>query len=98
MIGLTIYLLLFVAAMIGGCYIVLFKIKNKELRGILTAMLCGAACMMVAAYGNNIYLQYPNGLLIFGCETLVFLGPYFDKQLSKQKEEKEKEDADPQPA
>ena len=97
-IGLTIYLLLFVATMIGGCYIVLFKIKNKELRGILTAMLCGAACMMVAAYGNNIYLQYPNGLLIFGCETLVFLGPYFDKQLSKQKEEKEKEDADPQSA
>lgn len=94
-IGLTIYLLLFVATMIGGCYIVLFKIKNKELRGILTAMFCGAACMMVAAYGNNIYLQYPNGLLIFGCETLVFLGPYFDKQLTKQKEDKEKENADP---
>jgi hypothetical protein len=52
--------------------------------------------MMVAAYGNNIYLQYPNGLLIFGCETLVFLGPHFDRQLTKQKEEKE--DAEPQPA
>lgn len=94
-IGLTIYLLLYVATMIGGCYIVLFKIKHKELRGILTALLCGAACMMVAAYGNNIYLQYPNGLLIFGCETLVYLGPYFDKQLTKQKE---KENADAQPA
>ncbi len=94
-IGLTIYLLLFVATMIGGCYIVLFKIKNKELRGILTAMLCGAASMMVAAYGNFIYMQYPNGLLIFGCETLVYLGPYFDKQLTKQKE---KENADAQPA
>ncbi len=95
-IGLTIYLLLYVVTMIGGCYIVLFKIKNKELRGILTALLCGAACMMVAAYGNLIYLQYPNGLLIFGCETLVYLGPYFDRQLTKQKEEKE--NADPQPA
>lgn len=94
-IGLVIYLLLFVATMIGGCYIVLFKIKNKELRGILTAMLCGAASMMVAAYGNFIYMQYPNGLLIFGCETLVYLGPYFDKQLTKQKE---KENADAQPA
>lgn len=97
-IGLSIYLLLFVATMIGACYIVLFKIKNKELRGILTAFVCGAACMMVAGYSNLIYLQYPNGLLIFGCETLVFLGPYFDKQLTKQKEEKEKEDADLQPA
>lgn len=94
-IGITIYLLLYVVTMIGGCYIVLFKIKHKELRGILTALLCGAACMMVAAYGNNIYLQYPNGLLIFGCETLVYLGPYFDRQLTKQKEEKE--NADPQP-
>jgi len=94
-IGLILYLLLYAATMIGGCYIVLFKIKNKELRGILTAMLCGAACMMVAAYGNNIYLQYPNGLLIFGCETLVYLGPYLDRQLTQQKKE---ENADEQTA
>lgn len=97
-IGLSIYLLLYVATMIGGCYIVLYKIKHKELRGILTALLCGAACMMAAAYTSQIYQQYPNGLLIFGCETLVYLGPYFDRQLTKQKEEKEKKNANPQPA
>ena len=88
-IGVSIFILVYVAAMIGGAYIILFKIKDKELRGLLAALLCGAASMMVAGYGNQVYMQYPNGLLIFGCETIVYLGPYIDKRITQEKKEKE---------
>ena len=54
---------------------------------MLTAFTCASACMIVAAYGNNIYSQYPNTLLVFGLQTLVFMGPYFDRQIAAKKEQ-----------
>lgn len=87
-VGLILFLLLMSLAVIAESFIVLFRVRDKELRGILTAFTCGSACMLVAAYGNNIYTQYPNTLLIFGLQTLVFMGPYFDKQIVAEKERK----------
>jgi hypothetical protein len=89
-IGVSLYLLVLGLAIIAECYIVLFRIKDKQLRGILTAFTCGSACMIVAAYGNNIYTQYPNTLLVFGLQTLVFMGPYFDRQITAEKEKEQK--------
>ena len=85
-VGLVLFLLLMSLAVVAESFIVLFRIRNKELRGILTAFTCGSACMLVAAYGNNIYTQYPNTLLVFGLQTLVFMGPYFDRQITSEKE------------
>ena len=83
-IGITVFMLVSVLAIIANSYIVLFRIRNPQLRGVLTAFTCGSACMLVAGYGNFIYHQYPNALLIYGLQTLVFMGPYFDKQLTEQ--------------
>lgn len=82
-VGLVIYLSIWGYIILHGSYIILFKIKNRNLRGLLTAMLCGTFGMMCSAWGNEIYTQYPNSVLIYTCQTLVFLGPYFDKQISK---------------
>jgi len=87
-VGIAIFLLVLAGAIIAESFIVLFRIKDKQLRGILTAFTCGSACMIVAAYGNFIYHQYPNTLLVFGLQTLVFMGPYFDRQLTAEKEQK----------
>lgn len=85
-IGLVLYLSTWAAILIGGSYIILFRIKNKELRGLLAGMLCGTFGMMVSAYGNDFYTQYPNGILIYGCQALVFIGPYIDKGMTEKKE------------
>ena len=87
-IGIVLYLFVLCLAIVAASFIVLFRIRDKQLRGILTAFTCGSACMIVAAYGNNIYTQYPNTLLVFGLQTLVFMGPYFDRQLTAEKEQK----------
>ena len=83
-VGLTIYLILQFIIYAYGAYIILFKIKNEEIRGLLTGLLCGCAGLLVASYANQVSLQFPNGLLSFTCLTLVFLGPYLDKQYSKE--------------
>ena len=77
------------AIIVIGGYIILFKIKNKELRGLLAAMLAGTFGMMASAYGNEIYTQFPNGILIYTCQTLVFMGVYYDKELEDRKKQKE---------
>lgn len=68
---------------LSGSYILLFKIRNPEIRGPLTGMLCGCAGILVASYANMVYFQFPNGILIYSCFTFVFLGPYLDKQYSE---------------
>ena len=82
-VGIVIYLSIWGYIILYGSYIILSKIQNKELRGLLTGMLCGTFGMMCSAWGNEIYTQYPNCVLIYTCQTLVFLGPYFDKQILK---------------
>ena len=79
-VGISVFLLVLGISLLIQSYIVLFKVKDKELRGKLVAFTCGSACMIVAAYGNFVYHQYPNTLLVFGLQTLVFMGPYFERR------------------
>ena len=85
-VGLTIYLIIQFFIYSIGSYILLFKIKNPEIRGPLTAMLCGCAGLLVASYANMINFQFPNGLMVYTCLTLVFIGPYLDKQYTLEHE------------
>lgn len=83
-VGLSIYLVLHLFIFGIGSFILLFRVKNPEIRGPLTALLCGAAGLFVASYANQIYFQFPNGPIVYTCLTLVFLGPYFDKQYNDE--------------
>lgn len=78
-VGLCVFLGLHAVIFMLGSYILLFKIRNPEIRGPLTGMLCGCAGILVASYANMVYFQFPNGLLIYSCFTFVFLGSYLDK-------------------
>lgn len=83
-VGLIVYLVIQFFVFLCGSYVLLFRIKNPEIRGPLVGMLCGCAGMLVASYANMIYFQFPNGPIIYTCLTLVFLGPYFDKQYTAE--------------
>lgn len=82
-VGLCVFLGMHAIIFIAGSYILLFKIRNPEIRGPLTGMLCGCAGILVASYANMVYFQFPNGILIYSCFTFIFLGPYLDKLYSE---------------
>jgi hypothetical protein len=88
-VGLVVYLLLQGLTLAVGSYLLLFRIQSIEIRGPLVGMICGCGGILVASYANMVYFQYPNGPLIYTCLTLVFLGPYFDKQYIAAKAQKE---------
>jgi teichuronic acid biosynthesis protein TuaE len=81
-IGLTIFLTIFLYAFLRGSYILWFRIQDRELKGLLSALLGGIAGMLVSSYGNEMLQQFPNGPTVYMCLAFVLLGPQFDKEIS----------------
>ena len=95
-IGLTVFSVSMFLMFAGACWIVFFKLKNKSLIGIGGALCSAFAAIQLAAYANQVLLQYPNGLIFFGGLAIVYLLPYLEKdweiyeqtRLAKQEEKK----------
>ena len=84
-VGLGIHLinLLFIVAY--GAYLVFFKLKNTELKGLITAFVCGLSGVYVAAYSLEIIGQFPTSFIMFMCMTLIFRSRIIDDELEAKK-------------
>lgn len=80
MVGLMLHLFVLSYIVLKGFYIILFKIRNTELAGILGALLAGFAGVMGASYGNGVLGQIPTGPLIYLSWAFVFMGLQFDRE------------------
>ncbi len=95
-IGEYLFALVNVVSLFGGCYIVLFRLKNKSLQGIGAAFCCAFAAINVGGYANNILTQYPNIIIMFGGMALTYSLPKLEddynefegRLLAEQKEKK----------
>ena len=83
MVGLVLYLLLYMTIIGYGVYIILFKIRDTELRGFLSAILSGLFGMLASAYGNSIFTQYPTSILMAMSVAFVFMGRKFDDEIEQ---------------
>lgn len=81
-VGLVIYLTLILLILYKGASIAIKEIQNKELRGILLAMLSGIAGLIVSSYANEV-ISIPNGIIMYTLMGIVFAAKYYDKELSK---------------
>lgn len=69
-----------------GCFVVLFRLKNEELRGIIAAFTSGIAGLYVASYTLELMGQFPNGIIMYTFMTFIFLSPLYDKELMSDKQ------------
>ncbi|MEG0011771.1 MAG: O-antigen ligase family protein [Muribaculaceae bacterium] len=83
-VGLLLYIAGLVAVVINCAYIIMFKIKSREVKGVLTAMLCGIFGLMLSAYGNAFFGQYPTMIIVFVFLSIILKGQLLDKTVSKQ--------------
>ena len=63
----------------------MFKIRDPELFGILSAFACGIVGIMGASYGNGVYGQLPTGIIIYISMAFIFLGPKLDEEFIRIK-------------
>lgn len=95
-IGVTWFALMNALVLVGACWIIFFKLKNRSLMGIGSAWCAAFAAMHLGGYANQILLQYPNALVFYGGLTTVYLYPkmeqdfieYENKLLEKEAEKK----------
>ena len=81
-VGLILYLLIHGILFIWCGYIVLFKIRDKQLRGFISAWLSMDLGFFVAAYVNDI-MQYPNSIVLYSGFALCFASLSIDKSIEK---------------
>jgi hypothetical protein len=85
-IGLYLHLFILFYIVGKGSYIIMFRIKDKELFGKLSALHCGTFGILGASYGNMVLGQFPTHLIVFTSMAYVFLGVKLDKQIEELKE------------
>lgn len=90
-IGLVLHLGILFYILFMGCYLVLFKLKDKRLRGLICAVIAGIFGVMVSAYGNEILGQLPTGIIIYMCAAFIFLSPRYDRELLERRSEKDED-------
>lgn len=93
-IGLLLYLTIHCILFAWCSWILMFKVRNKRLRGLLSAWLCMNAGFFISAYVNDV-MQYPNSIVIYTGFALCLAGPYIDKVIyreEKTKQEKPKKE------
>lgn len=86
-VGLILYLAVHGALFVWCGWILMFKVMNKRLRGLLMAWLCMAAGFFLSAYANDV-MQYPNSIPVYTAFALCFTGQYIDKRMRQEKETK----------
>lgn len=83
-VGLILYLAIHGALFAWCSWILIFKVRNKKLRGLVAAWLSMDAGFFIASYVNDV-MQYPNQLPVYIGFALCFAAPHIDKQISTDK-------------
>lgn len=71
-VGLILHLFILMYIMFKSFYLIMAKVKAKELGNILGALLGGYIGIMGAAYGNGVLGQMPTGILIYLSWVFMF--------------------------
>ena len=81
-VGLIIHIFNLFFIVSYGAYLVYFKIMNTELKGLITAFVCGLSGVYLAAYSLEIIGQFPTSFIMFICMTLIFRSKVLDNRLA----------------
>lgn len=84
-VGLVLHLLIVFYILCHGAWLVVFRLRDKQLRGLTGAMICGIAGVTVMSYANEVFGQIPTGSIIYMCMGFIFLAPRFDRQLAEER-------------
>ncbi len=79
--GLSLYIAIYTIVILRCCFVVMFRIKDEELRHILAALLCGVFGMHLNGYVGSGMGMPPNNFFMAAAFAFILNGPYIDRQL-----------------
>ena len=87
-IGVTVFTICMILMLLGGCYIVLFRLKSPSLIGIGGGLCSAFVSIQLSGYVNQVLYLYPNGLTFFGGMAIVYVLPYLESEWIKFEEKR----------
>lgn len=87
-IGVTVFTCCMFMILLGGCVIVLFRLKSPSLIGIGGGLCAAFVSIQLGGYANQILYLYPNGLTFFGGMAIVYVLPYIEPEWIKYEEKR----------
>lgn len=85
-VGLILHLFILMYIMFKSFYLIMAKVKSKELGNILGALLGGFVGIMGAAYGNGVLGQMPTGILLYLSWVFLFSAQPLQREYNKRVE------------
>jgi len=85
LVGICLHLLMLGYFLGKGCGIV-WHLKDPALRYRAMALLAAFFGILVASYGNQVYSQFPTGIIMAIAIPLICLSPMYDEMIAKEKE------------
>ena len=83
-VGILLHIGILLYILARGAYLVVFKLRNTQLRGFTAALTAGISSIVVMAYANEILGQIPTGAILYMSMGFIFLAPRFDRELSRK--------------
>ncbi len=83
-VGFILFLMINGTLFVWCGWILIFKINDKYLRGLISAWLCMAAGFFISAYVNDV-MQYPNQIPLYTAFALCFTAPHIEQKMLIEK-------------
>ena len=80
-VGLVLYLLFIVGAILQAGKRLMLNVRDPMIKFYLLGWLCGIFGLLVSAYGNAFWGQFPTNIIVFSGLILAMNGKYFEKKL-----------------
>lgn len=90
-VGLVLNISIYVVILLGCCYIVMFKVRDKYLRQELAIFTCAVFGILLSGYTGAAPGMPPTNFIIVAMIAFVMNGPNIDKQLCQQNKSKNKQ-------
>ena len=84
-VGLVLNITIYLVTLLGCCYIVMFKVKDRYLRHQLAAFTCTVFGILLSGYTGYAPGMPPTNFIIVAMIAFVMNGAYIDKQITQQK-------------
>ena len=78
-VGISVFLITTIIMLGGACWIVFFSLKSPSLRGVGAGLCCAFVSQQLGGYGNQVLMQFPSCLIIYGGLSLVYALPFMEK-------------------
>ncbi len=80
-VGVLLHIGILLYVLAHGAFLVVFKLKHVQVRGLTAALISGIAGIVVMAYANEVLGQIPTGAMLYMFMGFIFLSPYFDQEM-----------------